>query len=283
MPSRDAGRRRRAVGSALGLYALFLGLHVVLAWNGGMVVRAVMPEIGPWLGPACWAAYTAFALASVALVGLARTGLTRRPGPESWRLTLLPIAAGLPFLLFGINIAAADVGPLLVVGVPLVAVNEELLYRGVLMPLLRPLGWRRAVLWSSVAFGASHLVNLVADAYPPFVAMQVAATTCGGIALAAIRIRCGSLWPVIVAHALIDVIAVATLTGPATASPILVPVLFGWLFANLALWRYGWRLLAGRDDADLDRLAAGDLPGDAASGLRPAIGASGRPYRGTPS
>jgi membrane protease YdiL (CAAX protease family) len=281
--SDDGGRHRRAIASAVGLYGLFLGLHVLLAWDAGAVVRAVAPGIGAWLGPVCWAAYTLFALASVALVGMGRTGLIGRPAPGSWRLTLVPVAAGLPFLLFGVNISAGDVLPLLVVGVPLIALNEELVYRGVLLPLLRPLGWRRAVLWSSVAFGASHLVNLVSGAYPPFVAMQVAATTCGGIALAAIRIRSGSLWPVLGAHAAIDVMAVATLTGPATSSPILVPVLFGWLFANLALWRYGWRLLAGRDDAELDRLAAGRAGADAAPALRPATGASGRPYRGTPS
>ena len=169
--------------------------------------------------------------------------------------------------------------PLLVVGVPLIALNEELFYRGILLPLLRPMGWHRAVLWSSVAFGASHLVNLVSGAYPPFVAMQVAATTAGGVALAAIRIRSGSLWPVLATHAVLDVVAVATLTGPATESPILVPVLMGWLLANLALWRYGWRLLAGLDDHALDRLADGIGP-DAAASLRPATGASARPYRG---
>ena len=82
-------------------------------------------------------------------------------------------------------------------------------------------------------------------------------------------------------HATLDFVAVATLTGPATESPILVPVLAGWLLANLALWRYGWRLLARSDDDALDRLAAG-IP-DVAVSLRPVTGASARPYRGTPS
>ena len=64
-----------------------------------------------------------------------------------------------------------------------------------------------------------------------------------GVALAAIRIQSGSLWPVLAVHVVIDLVAVATLTGPSTASPILLPVLFGGLGANLLLWRYGWRLL----------------------------------------
>jgi hypothetical protein len=153
------------------------------------------------------------------------------------------IAAASPFLLLGYNLDAASVVPLLAVGVPLVALNEELFFRGVLLDVLKPFGWRRAVLWSSLAFGASHIANVVAGAYPPFVAMQIAATTAGGVALAAIRIRTGSLWPAMFVHLVIDLIAVSTLTGPATASPILVPVLFIWLAANLAMWRYGWRLL----------------------------------------
>lgn len=244
--------QRRAIAVSSSLYAVFMALHVVIAQDGGAAVRAVVPAIGGWLGPAGWTTYAVVAAAAVSLVGLAATGLTRGPAPRSWRLTAPPVAAGLPFLLLGVNIAADDVVPLLVVGVPLIALNEELLYRGVLLPLLRPLGWRRAIVWSSVAFGASHLANLASGAYPPFVAMQVAATTAGGVTLAAIRIRSGSLWPVLATHAVLDLVAVSTLTGPATSSPILVPVLLGWLAANLALWRYGMRLVAGRPDTELD-------------------------------
>jgi hypothetical protein len=46
------------------------------------------------------------------------------------------------------------------------------------------------------------------------------------------------------------VVAVATLTGPATSSPLLLPVLFGWLAANLALWRYGWWVLRSSATGD---------------------------------
>jgi membrane protease YdiL (CAAX protease family) len=274
--------QRRVIIPAVALYGLFIGLHVLLAWDGGRVVRSVEPAVGPWLAPVSWTVYGLVAVASVAVVGLGRSGLTRPPVAGSWRLTLTPLAAGLPFLVLGIHIAPSDVAPLLVIGVPLIALNEELFYRGVLLPLLRPLGCRQAVLWSSIAFGASHLVNVVSGAFPPFVAMQVGATTAGGVALAAIRIRSGSLWPVLVTHAVIDVIAIATLTGPATTSPILVPVLVAWLFANLAMWRYGWRLLAGRADAVLDRLAAG-IVADPDTSVSPLTGASARRYRGTPS
>jgi uncharacterized protein len=236
--------RRRAAVLALGLYAGFTALHVMLAWDGGRLVVTVLPGVDAWLGPVDWAIYSAFAVGAAAAVK-AGTAIGRRPTPGWARLSLPLIAAGSPLLLFGYNLDSALVVPLLVVGVPLVALNEELFFRGVLLNMLEPFGWRRAVVWSSVAFGASHAVNLVAGAYPPFTAMQMAATSAGGVALAALRLRTGSLWPALVVHLVIDLIAISTLTGAATTSPILLPVLFIWLVANLALWRYGWRLIEG--------------------------------------
>ena len=153
--------QRRTLAVGVGLYGIFVGFHVLLAWNGGRVIRTLMPGVDGWIGPTGWAIYAAAAVLAIPLVGLARTGLTRWTRSGSWPLTLAPLATGLPFLLFGVNIAPGDVVPLLVVGVPLIALNEELFYRGILLPLLRPMGWHRAVVWSSVAFGASHHVNLV--------------------------------------------------------------------------------------------------------------------------
>lgn len=242
MPSTNRGVHR-SITIAVCLYAAFLALHVALAWDGGRIVTALIPGVGPWLGPGNWAIYTLFALVAALAVGWRTTGITRRPSAGWARVCAPPVIAGFPFLLLGVNLDSAEVVPLLAVGVPLVALNEELFFRGVLLHLLRPLGVRRAVLWSALAFGASHVVNLVAGAFPPFVLMQVAATTAGGVALAAIRIRTGSLWPVMGIHLVIDLVAVSTLTGSATSSPILLPVLFGWLAANLLLWRYGWQLL----------------------------------------
>jgi uncharacterized protein len=239
---RTADAARPIVGVAL--FLAFTALHVLLAWGGGRVVLTFLPEIGPWLGPLDWAIYAATALGCVAVLGWwSATGLCVRPDGGWLRLTLVPIMATLPLLLLGINLDPSAVVPLILVGTPLVAFNEELFFRGIVLHALGPLGLRRAVLGSAVLFGASHLVNLIAGANVPFTAMQVAATTAGGVALAAIRIRTGSLWPVLVAHVAIDVVAISTLTGDALTSPLLLPVLFGWLAANLALWRYGWRLL----------------------------------------
>jgi membrane protease YdiL (CAAX protease family) len=253
---------------AVGLYLGFMVLHIALAWDGGHIVTGLLPDSGQWLGPINWGIYAAFTLALVAVLhGWSRVGLTRMPARGWFRLAAVPIAAGLPFLLLGINLEASAILPLLVVGTPLIALNEELFFRGIMLDLLRPLGWRSAILGSAVLFGLSHVVNLVAGANVPFTAMQVAATTAGGVALAAIRIRTGSLGPVLVAHLLIDVIAISTLTGSATTSPLLLPVLFVWLAANLALWRYGWGLLAVSSHAVYDASARGPRLVNDRSGL----------------
>lgn len=262
-PSRDTGSSLRPpIAIALGVFAAFEALHVVLAWDGARLIVIAVPRIGIWLGPLLWGIYTVAALAVVAVLrSWERIGLVRPPVGGSIRLAWAPLTAGLPFLAFGVNVEPDAVGPLLLLGTPLIALNEEIMFRGVLLDLLRPLGWRRAVTGSAILFGLSHLTNLVAGASPPLTVMQVAATTAGGVALAAIRIRTGSLWPVIAIHVGLDLVAIATLTGPAVGSPWLLPILFTWLGANLLLWRYGWGLLSGLSEIQLDSAAdRGALP-----------------------
>ena len=188
-----AAPNRHPLRAALALYGAWMVLHVLLAWDGGVVLRTVVPGLGAWLGPATWAVYSTFTLVVVAVTNRWRAvGLLDAPQPGWLRLIAVPFAAGLPFVLFGWNLESGAVIPLLVVGVPLIALNEELMFRGILLDMLGPLGIRRAVILTAVLFGCSHLANLVAGAYPPFTAMQVAATTAGGVAFATIRIRTGS-------------------------------------------------------------------------------------------
>ena len=200
-----------------------MALHVLLAWDGGRVVRSVAPGVGPWLGPVCWAAYGLFAIGSVAIVGLGRTGLARaarrrivapRPCAHRRRAPLPPVRGQHLTVRRG--------------AAPRHRRAAHRPQRGALLPR-RPAA---AAASAGLAAGRALVLdrvrrvapgNVVAGAYPPFVAMQVAATTAGGVALAAIRLRSGSLWPVLATHAALDVIAIATLTGPATTSPILVP------------------------------------------------------------
>jgi membrane protease YdiL (CAAX protease family) len=252
-------RTRHPAAFVLGWFLLFEAVHVAIAWDGARLFRTAVPWVSDvWLGPAIWATYTVLAGGLVLALGWwRRIGMTRAGRPADLRLIAYPILTGSVFLLFGFNLESSSVIPLVLVGAPLIALNEELFFRGFVLEGLRPMGWRTAIIGSAALFGASHVVNIVAGANLPFTIMQVAATTAGGVAFAAIRIRSGSLWPLLILHVILDVMALTTLTGDAVEQPILIPVLLAWLALNLTLWRYGWRLLQGRTDADLDAMYAG--------------------------
>jgi CAAX protease family protein len=251
--------RRHPLASALVLYAAFELVHAALAWDGGRLLETVAGGIvATWRGPIAWAIYAVLAILPVAVLGWWReTGLTRLGRPAARPLLLLPFVAGLPFFLVGVNLSGDVVVPLLVVGTPLIALNEELFFRGLLLEMLRPLGWRRAITMTAVLFGAGHALNLLSGGNVPFTILQVLATTAGGVTLAAIRIRSGSLWPLIVVHAVLDAIALSTLTGAGVDSPLLLPAVFAWGGLNALLWPLGWRLLRGRTEAQLEALYDG--------------------------
>lgn len=249
-------RRRHPAVFVLACFALFEGLHLLVAWDDARLFRSVVPWVpDAWLGPAIWGCYAIVAIAMVALLGWwHQVGLTRPGRRSAVALLAYPFATGLVFLALGVNLDSASILPILVVGAPLIALNEEVFFRGIVLEGLRPQGWRSAIIGSAFLFGFAHTLNVVSGAHLAFTVMQVAATTAGGITLAAIRIRSGSLWPVIALHVGLDVVALSTLTGDGADSPILLPVLFVWLGLNLTLWAYGWRLLRGRTERELDAL-----------------------------
>jgi membrane protease YdiL (CAAX protease family) len=88
--------------------------------------------------------------------------------------------------------------------VVLVALGEEIAFRGVLLHLLAPRGTAAAVALSSLLFGLTHTVNLLLGAPPAGVALQILFAGTGAAGLAALRIRTGSLWPGIALHAAYD-------------------------------------------------------------------------------
>ncbi len=243
----------------MGCFVVFEAIHIAIAWNDARLVRTVLPGLPDgWLGPVIWGFYAALALVLVAALGWwDRIGLTRLGRRAAVGAFAYPVLTGSVFLLLGINIERSQIVPIVLVGAPLIALNEEIFFRGIVLEGLRPQGWRNAIIGTAFLFGFAHSVNLVAGANLPFTVMQIAATTAGGVTLAALRIRSGSLWPVIALHVALDVMALTTLTAGGVDHPVLIPILMAWLALNLTLWAYGWRLLRGRSDAQLDALYEG--------------------------
>ena len=96
----------------------------------------------------------------------------------------------------------------------LVAINEETLFRGLmlrgLMKSLRPM---TAVVLSSLAFGGLHFLNMEAGGAPEFVAAQMVSAAGFGCVASAITLRSGSILPALLFHFLMDAVGLAALGG----------------------------------------------------------------------
>jgi uncharacterized protein len=92
-----------------------------------------------------------------------------------------------------------------------------------------------AVLLSSALFGAAHLTNVLFRGNPALVAAQAVGAFSFGVGYAALRVRTGTIWPLMVLHMLTDLLAAV---GGLPRIPILVA-------QDVILLGYGLFLLRG--------------------------------------
>lgn len=148
------------------------------------------------------------ASAAVALSLVDRLGWFRRVGfgpPRRWnRLWLAWLPAAYVVLSFGTGIGDPALLEVLgVVGLVLVVgLEEELWTRGLVLESLRWRGTTVAVVLSSLWFGALHSLNLLSGQPASATVAQIAFATGFGLAVAAVRVRTGTLWLPIALHIL---------------------------------------------------------------------------------
>ena len=92
---------------------------------------------------------------------------------------------------------------------------EELLFRGLFLTSMMRKSTGRdrivtALLVSSVVFGLMHGTNILSGANVGSSILQVFGTFFVGIALGALYLRTGSLWPCMIVHTLFDIFAICT-------------------------------------------------------------------------
>lgn len=127
-------------------------------------------------------------------------GLT---APRLWRnCKLLLFLAPLPFIPLLDGIEATDASQVVFLGTAalMIAVSEELLYRGILLRTLQPYGVVKAVLGLAVLFGVVHVPNIFVGGDPGFELLRLTMTVGGAIGLAVIRLRTDMIWGVMAAH-----------------------------------------------------------------------------------
>ena len=180
------------------------------------------------------------AIAIVSALGWWReVGFTR---PAEWRrpwaaaLLLLPVGIGLGDLIHAGTRAPLWIA-LLLAGLALgVGFTEETYFRGLVLKALVTRGSLAAVIASAALFGLAHVTNLFAPgAAPGAVAFQVTVAGLVGVVLASVRLLMNAIWPVILAHALIDFAGFLilypriTLIEPPIQAVVLAVVVYGGL------------------------------------------------------
>lgn len=195
--------RRHPLGAAIAIWLADLLLVNGFIWLGKTYLST---EIDPSFF-ALWPSTILLAV-FVTLLGWWRTiGFN---GPAQWRnlrLLILPAAVILLLpLLAGIQPLESGTLVYLIIGYLLVGLREEMLYRGVLLRVLRPTGVIRPALVTAVLFGLAHLSNLFVRANPAIVIAQAVGAFCDGFGFAALRLRTNTLWFLIALHAAHDLL-----------------------------------------------------------------------------
>jgi membrane protease YdiL (CAAX protease family) len=168
----------------------------------------------------------AFLLLVVWVMGWSDIGFHRFKVLPTLRLMWLPmiylavfagiaIALGLPP---GRNLA------FIVLNTCFVGLSEELMFRGILFNGLRSrLGLRSSIWICCILFGAIHVLNAFQTGMMEAAMLQAVAAFMTGTLFLALRMRTGSLYPVIVLHAVWDCLPLLIATHvapPATGQPL---------------------------------------------------------------
>ncbi|MFE6051639.1 CPBP family intramembrane glutamic endopeptidase [Kitasatospora sp. NPDC056446] len=197
-------------------------VEVALVWPATVVVVAkVLPVLAPGWFPQLGPTVVNLVACVPVLVLLKAWGLLRAggvTGPGEWARwpVLLPlvVVAGLTVLPgFAGGTATLVGGAVLVLAI---GVSEELSSRALVLQVARPLGAWRAVTLTAVLFGAVHLDN-----YLFFGARSLTGTLWQmleaglfGFCLCAARLVIGSVWPLVLVHALGDYTELYVPGGP---------------------------------------------------------------------
>jgi CAAX protease family protein len=116
----------------------------------------------------------------------------------------------------------------------LVGFVEEVYFRGLMLEPLRPKGVWQAAIITSVLFGVLHGLNGIYGASGIYTALQVGYAIGIGLTFAALVLVTRLIWPVVLAHALINFSA--TLNSAVSLTSTTVRAADYWLTAGLVLF-----------------------------------------------
>ncbi len=129
---------------------------------------------------------------------------------DQWGL-LLPVwvIALFPLIEAGDAVTLSNLFWGLLIGIA-IGFGEEITFRGFIPNLMPDRSQASRIFYGSLLFGSAHLIGLASDKIDPrAVLLQAMTATALGILFMIVKLRTGSLWPVIVAHGFLDATALS--------------------------------------------------------------------------
>jgi uncharacterized protein len=166
----------------------------------------------------------------------------RRAATPRDLLWVLPLLLPVIFSLFmGLEFKSLLLTCELLIIALLIGFSEETIYRGLMLNALKAKGPWTAAIVTSVLFGLSHSLNLLSGKSGVEILIQVAYALAIGFGFAAVALRTGLLWPLILVHALIDFTSVLGKTNlsPTWNAVAGLGVTFAFMSYGLFLMRRG--------------------------------------------
>ncbi len=157
-----------------------------------------------------FATYTELALVILFVIVVSAMGWWRRIGfrqSGSQQAMALYLPAFIPVLgnlIFGVRVRAIPVILGFLVLAAAVGFVEETAFRGLILRAFMPRGAWMAVLVSAGLFGFAHGINILAGSNGLYVLVQIGYALAIGFAYAAMAVRGGVIWPLMMAHGLTD-------------------------------------------------------------------------------
>jgi membrane protease YdiL (CAAX protease family) len=134
-----------------------------------------------------------------------------------WYVTIAPTIIG-----YG-TIAIPSLGTIFALAAValLVGFVEEIYFRGMMLQALKSKGMWTATVVTALLFGPVHLENMFLGAAPLGVILQVGYATALGLSFSALVMVTGLIWPLVLAHALLDFFPSfnSAMTSSATVAP----------------------------------------------------------------
>ncbi|NNJ13587.1 CPBP family intramembrane metalloprotease [Chloroflexales bacterium ZM16-3] len=186
----------------------------------------------------------------------------RRPAhPRDLLFFLPPVIPVLLNLVVGLSIPSLFLFLELLALACLIGFAEEAIFRGLMLNALKARGLWQAAIITALLFGLSHSLNLLSGKSGAAILIQVAYALAVGFAFAAVVLKKGILWPLVIAHTLIDFTSFIGRDDFPDSWNTIAGVALTCMF----MW-YGLYLMWQKDDVPMD--CAADLPNESAAQSR---------------